>query len=266
MTWVWDNAKVGGNELLVLLAMADFANDEGFAYPRVSTLAAKTRVSERTVQRVLKQLTDLDELDYEQGGGRGRPNGYVVLMGRPGYAVKMGDNLSPIPERVTPGAEKGDTPGTERVTLLSPEPSLEPSGTVSKNIMSTTPPAVDAVNDRPDIQRVCTALAEAIAANGAKRPTITGQWRTQARLAMDVDGRSEKQMLNMIAWATADPFWCSNILSMRSLRAKYDQMKLQAQRGQAAAAPQASTTDSRVSAAFALADKYADDQPKEIAQ
>ena len=40
MTWVGDHSPVGGNERLVLLAIADCANDEGGdAWPSIATLA-----------------------------------------------------------------------------------------------------------------------------------------------------------------------------------------------------------------------------------
>ena len=40
---VWDRSAHAGNALLMLLAIADFADDEGRAFPSVSTLAKKCR-------------------------------------------------------------------------------------------------------------------------------------------------------------------------------------------------------------------------------
>lgn len=57
MALVWANAPCKGSALLVLLALADFSNDDGMnAYPSVATLAAKARLSAREVQYILRNL------------------------------------------------------------------------------------------------------------------------------------------------------------------------------------------------------------------
>ena len=53
MTRVWDESKQRGGALLVLLAIADFADDEGKAFPSVQTLAAKSRLSESQTHHIL---------------------------------------------------------------------------------------------------------------------------------------------------------------------------------------------------------------------
>lgn len=86
--------------------------------------------------------------------------------------------------------------------------------------------------DRPDVEQVCTLLADCIEANGSKRPTITQRWRDAARLLIDRDGRTPTQIAWIIQWSQTDEFWRANILSMPTLRRKFDQLRLQAQRGQ----------------------------------
>lgn len=81
---------------------------------------------------------------------------------------------------------------------------------------------------RLDVERVCQHLADKIEGNGSKRPGIGKKWRDAARLAMDSDGRTERQLHNMIDWCQGHEFWRSNILSMPTLREKYDQMRLKA--------------------------------------
>lgn len=81
---------------------------------------------------------------------------------------------------------------------------------------------------RPEVEMLCDKLADAVAANGVKRPTKTKAARDAARLLLDKDGYTLDQVLWMINWATTHEFWRSNILSMAKLRDKFDQMKLQA--------------------------------------
>ncbi|MGH3993304.1 MAG: helix-turn-helix domain-containing protein, partial [Pseudonocardiaceae bacterium] len=71
MTWVWDHSPAAGTELLVLLAIADNADDTGAnAYPSTDTLARKTRLDTRTVQRVIRRLEKDGHVVVDRGGGR----------------------------------------------------------------------------------------------------------------------------------------------------------------------------------------------------
>ena len=44
---VWEHSGQKGAGLLLLLAIAGYAGDNGFAFPGLATLAAKTRLSRR---------------------------------------------------------------------------------------------------------------------------------------------------------------------------------------------------------------------------
>lgn len=83
---------------------------------------------------------------------------------------------------------------------------------------------------RPDVDRICTHLADRVAANGSKRPAITAKWRDSARLMLDRDGRTEQEVHGAIDWCQRDEFWRANVLSLPKLREKYDQLRLQAER------------------------------------
>ncbi len=87
--------------------------------------------------------------------------------------------------------------------------------------------------ERADVEHLCQHLADRVAANGSRRPTVTSAWRTAARLLIDTDGRTEAQVHTAIDWCQDDSFWRCNVMSMPKLRDKYDQMRLQAQRNQA---------------------------------
>lgn len=91
-------------------------------------------------------------------------------------------------------------------------------------------PTTDVVAARDDVERVCEHLADRIEANGSSRPTIGATWRTAARLLIDRDHRTEAQVHAAIDWCQADPFWRANVLSMPTLREKYDQLRLAAER------------------------------------
>ena len=110
----------------------------------------------------------------------------------------------------------------------------------------------DPPTGRPEIERICTHLAERIQANGSKRPAIGKKWRDAARLMLDNDGRTEQQIHAAIDWCQQDEFWRRNILSMPKLRDQYDRLRLQAESQHRRAGPRPSTTDDRVAQAQAL--------------
>jgi hypothetical protein len=119
MARVWANPPVGGTELLVLIAMADYADeDRRYAWPSVPSLARKTAMSERSVQRILRKLTADGILRVIREGGRGARSNLSTI-----YEVLP---EGPPPDRgVT--VDTGDTGGSRGVTPASPNPSREPS-------------------------------------------------------------------------------------------------------------------------------------------
>jgi hypothetical protein len=62
MSRVWEKSQHGGANLLMLLAIADFSDDRGRAYPSVSTLAQKCRVKPRAANYSIAELRDSGEL------------------------------------------------------------------------------------------------------------------------------------------------------------------------------------------------------------
>lgn len=80
---VWSASKQQGNDLLVLLALADFADDRGVAYPSVPTLARKCRMSPRNANRVLAELSLSGELQINFNAGPRGVNVYRVCISPP---------------------------------------------------------------------------------------------------------------------------------------------------------------------------------------
>lgn len=143
------------------------------------------------------------------------------------------------PSESPPEATTRAHASASRAHSPAPAPAPTPELTTSGNLSQTDEPADDVGAAEPpdptpsvreDVEQVCLALAEAIEANGSKRPNITGRWRNEARLLIDKDGRSVDQVLAAIAWCQADNFWRGVVLSMPKLREKYDQLRLAAQR------------------------------------
>lgn len=59
MTAVWQSAQVNSTQLLVLLCLADFADEENTCYPSQETIAQKCRMSTRNVRDIVSKLESI---------------------------------------------------------------------------------------------------------------------------------------------------------------------------------------------------------------
>jgi Helix-turn-helix domain len=147
MTEVWDSSSAKGGARLVLLALADHANDEGYCYPSLSRLARKSRLSERNVQFILRDLETRGELVILRGSGRGNVNTYWVLppmtvarLKLEGKTLKSFHPLATLEQRVKDSTQSVQIDAervkveAQRVKPTSPRTiknPAEPSGTFS---------------------------------------------------------------------------------------------------------------------------------------
>lgn len=70
MTAVWE-IDLPASDKLVLLALADCANDEGDCWPSMATLVKKCSKGERTVQASIKSLADAGHITRDERPGKG---------------------------------------------------------------------------------------------------------------------------------------------------------------------------------------------------
>ena len=76
MTAVWQ-LDLPASDKIVLLALADCANDEGKCWPGIKTLCMKSSKTERTVQASIRRLVNAGYLDRQEVVGKGC--NYTVL-------------------------------------------------------------------------------------------------------------------------------------------------------------------------------------------
>lgn len=75
LSMVWDGYPGGGTELLALLALADWSDDNGRCWPSMASIARKTRLSEKQARRVVHSVIEsgyLTVTDNAQGGATSR--------------------------------------------------------------------------------------------------------------------------------------------------------------------------------------------------
>ena len=80
MSEVWEKSEQSGSALLMMLAIADYAHDDGTnAWPSLATLARKTRMSRRNAIRTIKKLERAGELFVQRNGGKHKSNEYSII-------------------------------------------------------------------------------------------------------------------------------------------------------------------------------------------
>jgi hypothetical protein len=149
MAQVWEDTRVDSQaELLVLLALADHARDDGLCWPSMRTIAKKARIEERSAQRNVRRLIEKGLIELVSKGGciegHNTPNHYRVMVGEskgspgptlshPGVTVSRGEGG----DRRSP---RGDAEDVDGVTLCHPNHHKEPP---KKRITTTTHPQLE---------------------------------------------------------------------------------------------------------------------------
>lgn len=146
---VWKHSTQEGTALLMLLAIADSADEYGECWPSVEYLAEKCRMKIRNAQLLIKRLTDAGELCVEIQKGQktlhGKTNRFRVIT--PGTKSRQGgvqDSASrgaksytphgqgvqsSTPQGVQNSVERGAILGRNGVQDSAPIPVREPSRT-----------------------------------------------------------------------------------------------------------------------------------------
>jgi helix-turn-helix protein len=116
MSAVWE-VNLPATEKLVLLALADNANDEGHCWPSAMTIARKCGQGERTVRRAIQSLIEKRHISQQQRTGTSAV--YTVHPCRSGTTA----NAAPLSDRPqTPAAPAPKPSGT--VVPKKDKPSL----------------------------------------------------------------------------------------------------------------------------------------------
>jgi hypothetical protein len=201
MSRIWEDGPDQQSELLVLLALADWANDDGDCWPSMAGIARKARIEERSARRIVRRLEESGWLSVGVNGGRNGCNNY---------------RINPDPK--SPGLK---VPRTEKT--LNPDPRVRPPRTPRSPEQSIT------IKEPSDISKTREAAAlleawagpEAVASfiayrrkSKGKALTLTASKRLAENLkAIFQAGGNPDDALGMAeerGWLTIEPDWYFN--------------------------------------------------------
>lgn len=166
-------SAVSPTTLAVWVAIAEYANRVGIAWPGQGSIAQKVGVTDRTVRRAITELEAIGALDVERRG-RQKTNSYIVHWGwSPGEG--SGNNDAEILASGTDRTSRSDTTGDRTVVSTSdrspvsdkpdpdeqdPDQSLEPDPEAVYPPVSPhlEPESISSVHRDPDFERGVTLL------------------------------------------------------------------------------------------------------------
>lgn len=199
---VWSHSEASGSHLLVMLALADTANDEGFCWPSVEYGSRKARISTRTFLRALDELVVTGELEVWQYQSKGKgpvKNAYQIILGRfekargiiPGALKESLDRVLTESRRGNGiGDNMSHTPRRQDVAYIGDKVSLPARASLTGTIEAKSkakPLAAAAVRKRTPRDDIWDALT---AACGLDTTTLTAGERTRV-------GRSVNELVKV---------------------------------------------------------------------
>jgi hypothetical protein len=189
MDVVWRCSKARGLAKLLLLAIADCANDEGDqAFPSIGTLARKAGVDVRSVQRQIAELEQSGELQVARASGPCGTNLYSLRTFL-AYHAKQADRGGKTPPRqpATPGTTPprqdttpGKSPPRQMVHGGGGTVPPKPSGEEPSVVLSLPRETVESGNGDGTEGTEATKMRRALPADIAGKDTsgeLAGVWR-----------------------------------------------------------------------------------------
>ncbi len=246
--------------------IADFASDEGIAWPSVETIARQVGAGISTVRGIIAELAEDGWLSREQRrkGNRNTSNLYQLNVDKlkeaadcalSKLAEKKKLKLSHPPESERSESDRSESSkngsfdhpesgGDPSVKISDPssnrsmsENSDESSDSSENDFLSRHPEAEiytpsGKMWGTADDLKAARWIHDKIASLGTnpKEPSWPA-WANEIRLMREKDKRTHREICELYGWVNRDPFWRMNVLSPAKLRTKWDELVIKSRYG-----------------------------------
>ena len=214
--------KVGNpTRKLVLLKLADNANDKGECFPSYQHIADHCEVSRRSVISHIDVLIKMGLVEKKLRKNQDGSSSNLYIL----HLEKGSENISPPSERISPPSEN-----ISPITNHSINQSINHIDLSLQTKTPATSPAKKFSFTEMDLAMAKEMFARIQKLNPNHKQPNFDAWANDIRLLGERDGKSYPEIIDLFEWANQDRFWQANILSPRKLREKWDVLVLQRNR------------------------------------
>ncbi|STO64311.1 Uncharacterised protein [Haemophilus parahaemolyticus] len=222
--------KVGNpTRKLVLLKLADNANDKGECFPSYQHIADHCEVSRRSVISHIDALIKMGLVEKKSRKNQDGSSSNLYIL----HLEKGSENISPPSERISPPSENGSLPPSENISPITNHSINQSINHIDLSLQTKTPatsPAKKFSFTEMDLAMAKEMFARIQKLNPNHKQPNFEAWANDIRLLGERDGKSYPEIIELFEWANQDRFWQANILSPRKLREKWDVLVLQRNR------------------------------------
>ena len=222
--------KVGNpTRKLVLLKLADNANDKGECFPSYQHIADHCEVSRRSVISHIDALIKMGLVEKKSRKNQDGSSSNLYIL----HLEKGSENISPPSERISPPSENGSLPPSENISPITNHSINQSINHIDLSLQTKTPatsPAKKFSFTEMDLAMAKEMFARIQKLNPNHKQPNFEAWANDIRLLSERDGKSHPEIIELFEWANQDRFWQANILSPRKLREKWDVLVLQRNR------------------------------------
>ncbi|WP_410681535.1 helix-turn-helix domain-containing protein [Avibacterium paragallinarum] len=226
--------KVGNpTRKLVLLKLADNANDEGICFPSYQNIADQCEITRRSA---ISHIEALIETGFVEKKTRKTPEGNTSNL----YILHLdqgSENSTPASENASLGGVKNLHHPSENISPI-PSENISPRTSHSINQSINLPSSSEKNSDGDvgkksrfkfsddDMTAAQWIFGLILKLNPNTKTPSFDSWANEIRLMRERDGRTHREICGLFQWANQDLFWKTNILSPAKLREKWDQLTL----------------------------------------
>ena len=215
--------KVGNpTRKLVLLKLADNANDKGECFPSYQHIADHCEVSRRSVISHIDALIKMGLVEKKSRKNQDGSSSNLYIL-----------HLEKGSENISPPSENDSLPPSENISPITNHSINQSINHIDLSLQTKTPatsPARKFSFTEMDLAMAKEMFARIQKLNPNHKQPNFEAWANDIRLLGERDGKSHPEIIELFEWANQDRFWQANILSPRKLREKWDVLVLQRNR------------------------------------
>ena len=210
-TAVYDHSTHDASRLLVMLAIANAANDAQVAWPGIDEIARNARISERQAQNVLRDLETSGELCRSLGGGRRNTTRYLITLGldEERIAAALTQWLDMRADAAFEMASQcvrrmGEARANANTKEAQEAPDEKPA-----EVKPASPPK-ERKPEKKEVERPRDPLFDAVAAASVMNPALCGSRIAKATNALRKVDATPAQVSEFRTWWLSDNWRASN--------------------------------------------------------